>query len=155
MQTAHVGRKVLCCFGVLSPVLLQCLSISSIHSLSHTVTETLVKFLCVTCAAFFLCHWRPSSKQKSKIRVTFETHYDYYFLLLFYQLIHYVYTGWVIFQCYYTCPLGRPTWIWNLLRFDRIRMNVIYKTIQIRSLPFKSLRSVKMFLFFKKLILFI
>lgn len=47
-------------------VLLQCLSISSIHSLSHTVTETQVKFLCVTCAAFFLSATEGQVQSRSR-----------------------------------------------------------------------------------------
>lgn len=67
MWTAHAGRKVLCCSGVLSAVavLLQCLSISSIRSLSHTVTETLVKFMCVTCCFFF--YVPPKAKFKAGV----------------------------------------------------------------------------------------
>lgn len=56
-------------------VLLQCLSISSIHSLSHTVTETQVKFLCVTCAAFFClplkAKFKAGVEHQDDLRMTF------------------------------------------------------------------------------------
>lgn len=85
------------CSVVLECCRLCCCSVSVSLLSTHSLI-LLLKLWSSFCASpvllFSMCHLRPSSKQESKIRMTFEMHYeDDYYLILLYQLINYVYVN--------------------------------------------------------------